>query len=1025
MSAVVSLNHMASAVVVRTLLDHSDRHSPDCKIKAQSLISKLTTNLYTAVTKDLLNLFVESYPRQFPAYLLPVLAPPHLRSLNLKQSCVLEEDAGTEYKFLKETLKKCSKLQYLELDGCNLGIPMMLCDVITQHAPQLTSLSFEGCRDVSNKFVQKLLKGLQHLTHLNLSVCSEVTDNVFALSETQGLLEDRTGRQDQVTGGYNLSSVDLSGNQQLTSTCIRHLTELCGPRLRCLNVSATQMDCTILWFLSGYSLSTAVQLAAEANKSILDPGSVDGITLAQLITEFRVLQERLKNIQDEEGHTVDDRGGENEAAEGEEREMDKDGGDDSGEDLGRIMEEQKQNVDPEVASVLEDGHPCSDALQDDPGNHGVLTLLQDGTFVQDIEHLEILEFQDATKVQNAAGIVGEVMTEGCRLDVRTEDVSSDAGDEFSDVLSGYVNDVINDCRMALMHEKNFQKGSTGAQEPTGDDIVRFTNHERMDDVHSICTCSAHDCKKGKEGFGLSWAKPRERCLQCNMVQGSRRTSNQPEDNRLEEVKSTLWRPNRKGSPKPQEFQSDSEIKSAGLECAPEVSSSLTEGDMKEELTCSRHSSSEVEANDTNAGECKSCPTDSTNDNACIKTSTNDNACIKSSTSETLDDLSSTNEMPDDHSSTNETPHNHASTTWRRLYKPCMTSLDIGTIDFDATLVETCLKEFFVANKELKKLTVSWKELTDPMLGILAGGASKLQSLCLYDCSSLTSLGVANLMYECTNLKQLDLQGVCYIKDLALTPVFFKDNSCQLESIKLSETNISDSTLSRIANHLGRQITTLEVSWCEEIGDKGLAEIAKHCASLETLTLRQCPTTPSTLMSLAWNCQGLSTLNMSGVESLTDGVVQAMMPSLRLMKKLDMSWNSELTDVAVSCVMSCCPLMVELFLMGLKRITEKPFMPLISELSRWQRCKKLIKLKMKERLLLNMLGDEHFSSDEEYEDLVAPKRSTSYTPCLRVLELQYCDRVNDDLLAELVAICMGTLSVVDYYGMQIKPKLLRH
>ena len=63
--------------------------------------------------------------------------------------------------------------------------------------------------------------------------------------------------------------------------------------------------------------------------------------------------------------------------------------------------------------------------------------------------------------------------------------------------------------------------------------------------------------------------------------------------------------------------------------------------------------------------------------------------------------------------------------------------------------------------------------------------------------------------------------------------------------------------------------------------------------------------------------------------------------------------------------------------------------------------------------------------QEYEDLVAPKRSTSYTPCLRVLELQYCDRVNDDLLAELVAICMGTLSVVDYYGMQIKPKLLRH
>ena len=44
------------------------------------------------------------------------------------------------------------------------------------------------------------------------------------------------------SSGCNLSSVDLSGNQQLTSTCIRHLTELCGPRLRSLNVAATRVS---------------------------------------------------------------------------------------------------------------------------------------------------------------------------------------------------------------------------------------------------------------------------------------------------------------------------------------------------------------------------------------------------------------------------------------------------------------------------------------------------------------------------------------------------------------------------------------------------------------------------------------------------------------------------------------------------------------------------------------------------------------------------------------------------------------
>ena len=106
MSAVVPLHHMASAVVVRTLLDHDDQHSNECKAKAHALIAKLRTNWYTAVSKDLLDLFVESYPRQFSAFLLPVLAPPHLRVLSLRQCCFLQEDAQSGYKCLKETLQK-------------------------------------------------------------------------------------------------------------------------------------------------------------------------------------------------------------------------------------------------------------------------------------------------------------------------------------------------------------------------------------------------------------------------------------------------------------------------------------------------------------------------------------------------------------------------------------------------------------------------------------------------------------------------------------------------------------------------------------------------------------------------------------------------------------------------------------------------------------------------------------------------------------------------------------------------------
>ena len=51
----------------------------------------------------------------------------------------------------------------------------------------------------------------------------------------------------------------------------------------------------------------------------------------------------------------------------------------------------------------------------------------------------------------------------------------------------------------------------------------------------------------------------------------------------------------------------------------------------------------------------------------------------------------------------------------------------------------------------------------------------------------------------------------------------------------------------------------------------------------------------------------------------------------------------------------------------------------------------------------------------------PCRSMSYSPSLRHMELEYSDKVNDDHLAAIVAVCRGTLFVKDYYGQPVDPK----
>ncbi|XP_022106600.1 uncharacterized protein LOC110987806 isoform X2 [Acanthaster planci] len=1039
MSSVVPLRHMASAVVVRTLLDHNERHSEECKTKAQDLITKLNMNLYTAVSKDLLELFVDSYPGRLPAFLLPVLAPPHLKVLNLKQCCLIEEDSQMEFRYLKKTLQSCSSLQALILDSCNLALPLLLCDVITQNAPQLVSVSVEECRGVSNEFVQKLLRGLPNLSHLNISICPEVTDNVFALTETQGLLEERTGTRDAASWGCNLKSVDLSGNQQLTSTCIRHLTELCGPRLRNLNVAATRMDCTILWFLSGYSLSTAVQLAAEANKANLDKDSSKGETLCQLITEFRLLQERLKNLQEEgsqrhqeireaEGRKVLEKGDVHDDGDiatmvedvgvlaAEKQEKMREAGAGCLENFQRIEEEKvtpedeedDEEMDEEDQRVQEkelSAHTgekiqanCDKAwgferqgfdlkeialkIQENQGDRsGSLEVQritsnktdnenQKGSF-EGSQNKKILHVQDGL-----GGNVGEMTDES----VQQQDYgrnglnlggTRDAHGPDSEI-GHFVKSVIEYSCQRLRHERDSQLCSHSLEQQRlgWNDAAKFEHSKTSPQ------------KAGLLVRGSAQIELEEQCLHCKTLRGSYYEKGE----RLGDLEDSA------GETGLVNEGAKNAILGSMPEDCPSNSVPVQPTDSLYTLTWPKlGNNSECYISDLEAARNQrlskssieysfnrdSLPTASFPDDAC-KTrpadSVNENdlkvlqdTCTLA-TGETLDEKKA------------------AVCPWHRLYTPCLTALDMSIIDFDATLVMTCLKEFFVANTQLRKLTICWKELSDTMLEIIAAGGAELRSLCLVDCSSLTSFGVANLLSKCRNLQQLDLQGVCYIADAALMPVFMQGNTCNLHSLKLSETNISDSTLARIAKYLGEKITTLEISWCEEISDQGLAEIAKHCTALETLTLRQCSMPANTLMSLAWNCTGLVFLNMSGVENLTDGVAQAMMPNLRHLKNLDISWNSEL--------------------------------------AKWQRCKKLIKLKMTERTLLQRNGVEQLSSDEEYEDLFSPVRSTCYAPCLRTLELQYCDRVSDDLLAELVAICLGALSIIDYYGMQIKPKLLR-
>ena len=101
------------------------------------------------------------------------------------------------------------------------------------------------------------------LKHINLSSCKNITDKVFAINN--GHLDasdvDITHcppglSEPAYLAGKNLTSVDVSGCQSLTSNAIRNLVDLCGPSLVSVNVAWTGVGCVALLHLAGLDTCT-------------------------------------------------------------------------------------------------------------------------------------------------------------------------------------------------------------------------------------------------------------------------------------------------------------------------------------------------------------------------------------------------------------------------------------------------------------------------------------------------------------------------------------------------------------------------------------------------------------------------------------------------------------------------------------------------------------------------------------------------------------------------------------------------
>ncbi|CAL1526030.1 unnamed protein product, partial [Lymnaea stagnalis] len=286
-------------------------------------------------------------------------------------------------------------------------------------------------------------------------------------------------------------------------------------------------------------------------------------------------------------------------------------------------------------------------------------------------------------------------------------------------------------------------------------------------------------------------------------------------------------------------------------------------------------------------------------------------------------------------------------------------------------------------------------VTDNVLKLIGEHAQNLTCLSVEACDRITNLGIAKLA-ECKQLQKIDLTGLHKIDD---SPIIELVQNLNLSHLQLAETRVTSASLNAIASrNVPDLLKELDISWCDEMEDsEGLDNVVQTCTSLDRLMLRECCHFSTPLDLLAANCHNITELSVaSNMAVISDESVFLLSKSLPLLEKIDLGWNTSLTNQSIQALLSNCRRLTTAILEGLK-ITSAPFLQIITVPDE---LKKFLTEAVNKKILAHKVSLNDFIIKLS-ELPCLPHRSMMYCTELQNLSLNYCDFVEDGDLQEIV------------------------
>ena len=210
-------------------------------------------------------------------------------------------------------------------------------------------------------------------------------------------------------------------------------------------------------------------------------------------------------------------------------------------------------------------------------------------------------------------------------------------------------------------------------------------------------------------------------------------------------------------------------------------------------------------------------------------------------------------------------------------------------------------------KKLKKLNLrSCWHISDQGIGHLAGlsketaeGNLQLEYLGLQDCQRLSDESLKHIAQGLTSLKTINLSFCISVTDSGLK---FLSKMPKLEELNLRACdNISDIGMAGLAEDGGCGISSLDVSFCEKIGDQALQHISQGLYHLKSLSLSSCQISDEGLEKLS-KMHDLQVLNVGQCSKITDKGLEMLANELINLESIDLYGCTKLTPKGIDVIM---------------------------------------------------------------------------------------------------------------------------